>query len=447
MRLLIAIAFAGILASQAGRAASMRAAAGQVDITPEPGAPMWGFAARNGPSTGALDPLMARVLVLEAGSTRVAIVTLDLGRTFGEAAIAQVREHVQRSSGVSYVFMAASHTHSGPVILDEYEEKPVWETGALAKIEKAIADGANHLTDATLGAGYGIAYVGHNRLKLNRGDHSVTWFDRNPEKVPTSPMDPTVAVLRVDGADGKPIAILANYACHPVVLGADNREYSADFPGAMAKTVQDALGSNVVAMFLQGGDGDINPYYAVTPLQEDAVRWKNWTGDELGKEVVRVAKTIRTTPADASLQYVEDPINFKLRWDPAKFREGMAAIFGKDFEKQFGPPVRGRMDLPVATILINKEIAIIGLAGEPFVDLQSDWRSRNPLRKTFFVGYANGYHGYFPTIDQTTYGGYGTASVTTWVEPGAGERMVQHSLIQLYTLLGQLTNVPYQAPY
>lgn len=426
----------------------LRAAAAQVDITPPSGTPMWGFAARNGPATGTLDPLMARVLVLEAGNTRVAIVTLDLGRTFGEAAIAHLRENVHRASGVSYVFMAASHTHAGPVILDEYQENPAWETGALTQIEQAIADASSHLAEASIGAGYGIAYVGHNRLKLNSGDRSVTWFDRNPQKLPTSPMDPTVAVLRVDNAKGQPIAILANYACHPVVLGGDNRQLSADFPGTMAKTVQDGLGSNVVAMFLQGGDGDINPYYAVTPLQQDAVGWKDWTGRELGKEVVRVAKTIRSTqPAEASVQFVEDPISFRLRWDAGKFREGMALVFGRDFEQQFGPPVRERMDLPVSTLLINKEIAIVGLPGEPFVDLQTNWRSRNPLRKTFFVGYANGYHGYFPTIDQTTYGGYGTASVTTWVEPGAGERMVEHSLIQLYTLLGQLTNVPYQAPY
>ena len=336
------------------------------------------------------------------------MVTLDLGRTFGEAAIAQLRERVQRASGISYVFMAASHTHAGPVILDEYAEQPAWETGALAKIEQAIADASGHLKEASIGAGYGIAYVGHNRLKLNRGDRSVTWFDRNPQKVPTSPMDPTVAVLRVDNAEGKPIAIVANYACHPVVLGGDNRQFSADFPGTMAKTIQDTFGSDVVAMFLQGGDGDINPYYAVTPLQQDAVHWKDWTGEELGKEVVRVAKTIRNTPGgEASLQFVEDPISFHLRWDPVKFREGMSLVFGKDFEHQFGPPVRERMDLPVATLLINKEIALVGIPGEPFVDLQTNWRSRNPLRKTFFVGYANGYHGYFPTIDQTTYGGYG----------------------------------------
>jgi len=438
---------AGVIVAACGcYAASLRAAAAQVDITPPPGTPMWGYAARKGPATGTLDPLMARVLVLEAGEKRVAIVTLDLGRTFGEAAIQQVRESARRSSGVSYVFMVASHTHAGPVILDEYAEKPAWESGALVQIEQAIAAASNHLEEARIGAGYGIAYIGHNRLQLNR-DRSVTWLDRNPQKIPTSPFDPTVAVLRVDAANGKPLAVLVNYACHPVVFGPDNRQFSADYPGTMAKTIEAELGPGVIAMFMQGGAGDINPYFAVTPLEQDAGRLKDWTGEQLGQEAFRVAKTIQTSGGEASLDFVEDQLDFRLRWDPSKFREGMTEIFGKDFENQFGPPVREHMNLPVATLVIDKEIVITGLPGEPFVDLQTNWRSRNPLPKTFFAGYANGYHGYFPTIEDATYGGYGTASVATWVEPGAGERMLEHAIVQLQTLLGRLTNVPYKARY
>jgi len=435
-----------MLAAWGCYAASLRAAAAQVDITPPPGTPMWGFAARKGPATGTLDPLMARVLVLEAGEKRVALVTLDLGRTFGESAIQHVRESARRTSGISYVFMTASHTHAGPVILDEYPEKPAWESRALVQIEQAIAAAAGRLEEARIGAGYGIVYIGHNRLQLNR-DRSVTWLDRNPQKIPTSPFDPTVAVLRVDGANGKPLAVLVNYACHPVVFGADNRQFSADFPGAMAKTIEAELGPGVIAMFMQGGAGDINPYFAVTPLEQDAGRLKDWTGEQLGREAVRVAKTIQTGGAEASLDFVEDRLDYRLRWDPAKFREGMTEIFGNNFETQFGPPVREHMDLPVATLLIDKEIVIAGLPGEPFVDLQTNWRSRNPLSKTFFAGYANGYHGYFPTIEEATYGGYGTASVTTWVEPGAGEGMTEHAIVQLETLLGRLNNVPFRARY
>ena len=447
MRQWICLLLGAFVALSSGEAASLRAAAAQVDITPPVGTPMWGYAARNGPATGTLDPLMARVLVLEAGQRRAAIVTLDLGRTFGEQTIQGLRESVRRKSGVSYVFLTASHTHAGPVILDEYPDPPVWESKAVSQIEEAIDRASRNLTEARIGAAYGIAYIGHNRLKMNR-DRTVTWLDRNPEKIPTSPFDPTVAVLRVDTMDGRTLAVLVNYACHPVVFGPDNRQFSADYPAAMAKTIETELGSGVIAMFVQGAAGDINPYFAVTPLEQEAERMRDWTGEELGKAAARVARGVETVASnEASLDFAEDRIDFRLRWDADKFRQGMAEIFGKDFERQFGPPVREHMDLPVAVLLINRTIAFVGMPGEPFVDLQTNWRSRSPLRDTFFAGYANGYHGYFPTIDEATFAGYGTASVTTWVEPGAGERMVDHALVQVQTLLGRLTNVPYRAAY
>src|SRR5262249_38286200 len=66
-------------------AATFKVAVAKTDITPPPGLPMYGFLDRikdRKLSTGTLDPLYARVLVLEVGARRLALVTLDLGRTF-----------------------------------------------------------------------------------------------------------------------------------------------------------------------------------------------------------------------------------------------------------------------------------------------------------------------------------------------------------------------------
>jgi hypothetical protein len=64
-------------------------------------------------------------------------------------------------------------------------------------------------------------------LKIT-ADGKVSWFERNPTQIPTAPVDPTVTVIRVDKADGTPLAVVVNYACHPVVFGSDNTRYSAD---------------------------------------------------------------------------------------------------------------------------------------------------------------------------------------------------------------------------
>ncbi len=425
-------------------AAGLRAGVAKVDITPPTGQQMWGYFDRLTPAQGTLDPLYARVLVLEAGDVRLALVALDLGRTFGPPEIDQLRERAKATSNISYVLLAASHTHAGPVIKDLYEpgQTPAWESADLDKISNAIQEAASHLAPARLGTGYGDTNIGYNRRRLNP-DGTVTMFWTNPTKVPTAPVDPIVSVLRVDGEDGAPLAILVNYACHPVVFGPDNLKYSVDFPGVMTQTVEKEFGGKPLGMFLQGAPGDINVYYATTPLEQDPVKFRDSTGEQLGREAARVAKTIRTQdPADPTIQFVEDTLPFRLRWDAEKLRAGLLAAFGPDFLKNYAPRIDPEYSLRVATLLINKRIAIMTMPGEPFVEFQINWRDRCPTPDAFFFGYANGYYGYFPTLRAATEGGYGAASATTWMEVGAGERMVNHALVRVYELLGRLNDMP-----
>ena len=96
------------------------------------------------------------------------------------------------------------------------------------------------------------------------------------------------------------------------------------------------------------------------------------------------------------------------------------------------------------TILINDQIALMGMPGEPFVEFGLDFRARAPVPDAFFVGYANGYYGYFPTIRTAVEGGYGANSLTTRTEVGAGEAMLNHGLVKLYEMLGRLKDVPSQ---
>src|ERR1700734_2403030 len=77
----------------------LRAAVAKVDITPKTPEVMWGFEDRVEPASGTLDPLYARVLVLEAGGKRLAIVTLDLGLRLGEPPHIQLQAEHRKSSG------------------------------------------------------------------------------------------------------------------------------------------------------------------------------------------------------------------------------------------------------------------------------------------------------------------------------------------------------------
>lgn len=434
-----------------GLAGQIRAGVAQADITPPAGLPMYGFFERikkNQLSTGTLDPLYARILVLGAGKQRLALVTLDLGRTFGKPLLDQLKQDVAGADGISFLVVTASHTHSGPNILDEYQpgQTPAWESRALRKIETAVGEASRHLAPVRIGFGYGSVHIGYNRRVVNP-DGTVTMLWTNPTKVPTSPVDPTVAVLRLDRMDGNPLAILVNYACHPVVFGEDNLQYSADYVGVMIKAVQQAFGGKPLCMFLQGGDGDINPYYATTPLVDGAIQKRDWTGQEIGREVIHLARGIQTkSDTDADLQFAEDVLPVKVRWNPLVFRNDLLRAFGpkifEDHADLFAQTAPDRLELPVTTFLIDKHIAFVGMPGEPFVNFQIEWRVRCPERDSFFLGYTNGYFDYFPTIAAASEGGYGAGDSDTYVAVGAAGRMLQRALVRIYGMLGKWSEVP-----
>src|ERR1044071_4047254 len=82
------------------------------DITPKEAVPMWGYGARHDAlSTGTLDPLRAVALVIQAGTNKLAIVGLDLGRSPTEEQLQVIRRRIKTEAGITYSFIAGSHTH------------------------------------------------------------------------------------------------------------------------------------------------------------------------------------------------------------------------------------------------------------------------------------------------------------------------------------------------
>ena len=77
---LVVVLCTWVLSASPLAADQLRAGVARVDITPGESMPMYGYANRKcGPSNGTHDPLMAKVLVLEGGGSRIALVTADLG--------------------------------------------------------------------------------------------------------------------------------------------------------------------------------------------------------------------------------------------------------------------------------------------------------------------------------------------------------------------------------
>jgi hypothetical protein len=410
-------------------AADLEAGLAKVDITPSAFGPMYGYANRKcGPADGVHDPLFARVLVLAAGESRLAIATLDLGSIVSE----NLERDVHGKLGIPVLLLAASHTHSGPSFLPSREKAPgitppsFEPTAYQAEMEKkvfgAVEQAAHAMFPARLGIGHGSLQLGYNRLVLRDDGRARALFD-NLERIPYGPLDPEFTLLRVEDMNGAVKALLVHYACHAVVLGPTNCKWSADWPGAMVAKVEAAM-PGTQCLFVQGGAGDINPLFEGRSGKEDADFTTMQTmGELMGAQVLRSVKEVHaTSPVRSPIQSTSEVLKFSGRWDKEQ-----------------------SIEVGITTVLINREIAIAAVPGEPMHQFQKFWKEQADVPYPLFYGYtysAGGvWPGYLPDIRSAAYGGYG-ADVTTHIEVGAGETTMQHHVVNLYKLLGMWRDKP-----
>ena len=91
------------------------------------------------------------------------------------------------------------------------------------------------------------------------------------------------------------------------------------------------------------------------------------------------------------------------------------------------------------TIVLNKQIALVGGSGEFFCNHANRLKQRSYVPHTLFFGYCNDHCLYFPTIEAVSEGGYGSNRPVSPVEVGAGEKMMNQALINIYTMLGKVS--------
>jgi neutral ceramidase len=228
------------------RAGELRAGVGRADITPPVGTPLGGYGARKGePSTGVHDPIQAKALVLDDGTTRLAILTTDLVGT-DRKMVKRVAEAAQFPA--EQLLVCASHTHSGPGAYGE----GAFAFIALGEYRKSVF---NHLAEGLTSA-LKQALGAMQPARLAIGESELSEFSRNRRRAKTT--DPQLWLLRVDTADGKPLAALVNLNAHGTVLEEGNMQFSADWMGfTQAALERDVPG--LTALYANGAEGDISP--------------------------------------------------------------------------------------------------------------------------------------------------------------------------------------------
>ncbi len=424
--------------------AELRAGLAVANITPPIGGRMAGYGDRlMAVSKGVHDPLGARALVLSDGEDRLAMITLDLAG-LGKESLAAVKAGVKEKTGIEAVMVLSSHTHSGPEPSRDFPSKEEsWLTGLEEKLVDAVAEAHAGMAPVLYGVGKGEVHEGHNRRKVN-DDGTATMLWRNEERVPTAPVDYELGVIQFKTLDGELLATLVNFTCHPVILGPKNLLFSADYPGVMRRIVEENLGGS--CLFANGACGDINPFMDKSDPAQGAFEEVEKMGRTVAEEVIRVAGNITMHgPGDVDLTAKIETIPLALRWD-IEDPDVLDALY-KKYTKFVVTMALKRLvpELPVegdlVTVTLGDDVAIAGLPGEFFVEHGLSLKARSAIPNTFAFGYCGNSLGYFPTINAAWEGGYGGKEATI-VAVGAGEKLINRALVNLYYQTGRLSEIP-----
>jgi hypothetical protein len=371
------------------------------------------------------DKVYARSLVLEVNGERVGFVSVDLGVYTSERLVAVCKEKF----GLSQFMLSSSHTHSDPgrAYASFYEDQ----------IIQAVDAAVKNMFPARISAGHrSFPQLGFNRLIVREDGHArESWFSddhytsENPERIPFGPVDPEVGVIKIEDMNGQARAIVMNYACHADVV-CQNYAISADYPGVATRKVEEAFGNNLNCLFVQGAGGNIESLIISSrrtgpedPFQTDYNSIER-VGGLLAYETVKLAKTLSPkTGNETSIRYLNDSLKFTGRFDK-----------------------RANFDIHISTMIINDDIVIATCPGEPFIQLQLDWKKKVEAAHPFVFGYT-WYQGtwpnYVPDIRSAALGGYGADQASpNMIEVGSGEAIMNKHLENVYRLTGFMREEP-----
>jgi hypothetical protein len=393
------------------------AAGVEINITSPVGNGFDGYAARVGKSLGIHDPLLAQLLLLKSGDHQVALISLDL-LGVGLDFTSHVRAGIEQNIGVpgECILIACSHTHSGASGF--LPPHPGIATSIDAEQQRVVA---RQLVGAAIWANQKLEPA---RLGNGRGTVAGIGLNRND---PAQPVDQEVTILRVDTLSGKPIVVMMNYGCHPTVLGYQNLQYSADYPGT-ARSMLKRVYPDAIFMFTNGASGDVSTRFT---RRDQSFSEAERMGFILGGEALKVMQTIVTQPThklEARIASIE--LNFRpfpsaaeasrelsqlqveleaLKASGAahgEIRKAITKVEGATGQALMAKELEGRSgNKSQVQVLEIGDLALVGLPGEPFTRAVLEIKQKSPHR-TAVVSYANDYQGYFPDSTSIALGSY-----------------------------------------
>ncbi|MBI5947836.1 MAG: neutral/alkaline non-lysosomal ceramidase N-terminal domain-containing protein [Chloroflexi bacterium] len=430
----------------------MRAGASALDITPPVGTALDGYGGRTDVSLGVHDPLSARCLYLDDGTTQLALVVCDLIGV-GSFVVERARDLIAQRPGIppGNVLIAATHTHAGPAGVRGRGEPVLAETVA-RQIAGAVRVAHREAREARL-------KYGHTRLT------SIAQNRRHPDW----PIDTRLDVLAADTLEGANIATVARYACHPTTMERDNLEISADYPGEACRVIEQVIGGGTTAAYFNGCCGNINPSWIrqefsdvhrlgsivggkaaalsqeLRPLgvnhQAHNIRWNELTDKPVDAGILVEGKFAAATarfdapyrsgpPVEAVVARVKELEAAVGRAPDLESRRAIAAELSAARGEQISlARVAGKgptRPQEVQAFRLGDGLHVVGLPGEVFVETQEEIRAASGMANLIVISYANDYPGYYCRPEAYAQGGYEAG--TTPFAPEADGKLIRAAL-------------------
>lgn len=405
-----------------------------VDITPTPGLAMAGFAARSHPATGTHDALTVRAIAIND----TCIVVADVVGIHGVMS-ASVRARCCLPA--ENVVITALHNHGGPASMPGRLGIPA-DPAYLERLEDACVTAIDRAVANRRPASMTIGWGADPKVARNR---------RHAQ----GPVDDALPVLRIRGADGTIIAVMTSYACHPVVLGADNLLWTADYPHYVRATLERSY-PGAMALFLTGCAGDANTghsAHASITLASSPER-SFATAERLGATIARAAisapeqktgATANVTNSTLLLEFerreTEMPPALAERWSRERANGDAARQAVLDYWVDWANTVAGNELTPIATrvtVLDWGGVAIVAMPGEIFAETALSVRATlGNDTPSFVVCFADDNPGYIPPASEFEFGGYEIDEAHRYYgqpatfAPGSAEKLAANAINQL----------------
>jgi len=450
-------------------AQSLKAGAATSNITPPIGAQIVGGHLPV-PSTHVHDDLHARCLVLDDGTTKLALVTCDVVGIH-KLVCDEAKRLIQEKAGIpkENVLISATHTHSAasvqgkdrfknPADLDDYQKF------VALRVADGVRRAVNNLRPAEIAYGTAQApehlhnrrwylkpgtmpenpFGGIDQVKMNPGN--------SPNLVePAGPTDPTISFFAIREPGGRPISLYAAYGLH-YVGGTGGGAISADYFAVFCDEIQrllaaDRLDPPFVALLANGTSGDVNNinFRQPRPSKKPFEQIRYVASDVAAKVYAAMEKLQYKQDVRLDARYRELPLRWRkpseeeLAAAKKRFAEGVKVTRGADLPYLYAERAIKLADYPETAevplqVLAIGDVSIGTMPCEVFTETGLEWRSASPIQPAFMVELAHGSFGYLPTPRQHKLGGYETWLGTNRLEIEASDKMLK----ELVSMAGEI---------